>query len=77
MKKIIFLIAILFGTISSVFANFGSDAFNKRPFGYSEFGTGAYGERSGVIVSGPSADALLLESGDFILLESGDFILIE
>ena len=27
--------------------------------------------------SGPSGDALLLESGDYLLLESGDFLLLE
>jgi len=26
---------------------------------------------------GPSADAVLLESGDFLLLESGDYLLLE
>jgi hypothetical protein len=27
--------------------------------------------------SGPSADALLLETGDYLLLETGDYILLE
>jgi len=26
---------------------------------------------------GPSADALLLESGDYLLLETGDYLLLE
>jgi hypothetical protein len=33
--------------------------------------------KSDNLSAGPTADALLLETGDFILLETGDFLLLE
>ena len=48
---------------------------------FGSLGSGPLGSLGGTAPppseGGPSADALLLESGDFELLESGDFQLLE